>query len=221
MTNLNEQYKPRVTHVINALDALGCFKKTEYSVLAGEIEYNAEGEGFQVTDSIIVTALHNSQDDDDCPIVEMTIEAGSCIDGCPYSDDEYYLDEDGDFDEAKYMADVNDRLAELDDETECRENFIIRTVNFEGDFSYHVWYPYIWGGDGEQNINELSSYLSNPIFAQELADAVGDNDEEERDEKFLEELTRPGRQENVVTIDGEKWDAVFVDGIGTRYFEVL
>ena len=179
MTNINEHYTDKMKPITDALEAMGCFRKVEVFALAGEIEFNHEGEGFQVEDLITITALHKSQDEYDCPVVEITICAGACIGGAPCSEYDDYLDEDGDFDEDKYMADVNDRLAELDSETECRENFIIRTVNTEdciGEFSYSVSYPYIWGGDGDENVAELRTFLQSDTFATELADAVGEEE---------------------------------------------
>ena len=181
MKNVTEQHTEKVSPIVNTLETLGLFKRIEVSASSGDVEHNGESESFGVDDNITIQAWH-ANDDDMYPILDITITAGGFISGCPCSDDEYYLDEDGDFDEERYYADVNARMEVLDMDYEERLNFLIHSISFDdsnGDFSYGIEFESgRYGGWNAEELDELNTYLQSDKFAEELAVAIADNAEE-------------------------------------------
>ena len=184
MTNLENYHTEKVSTITKTLEDMGIFKSVEVSVVGGDIEYNAEGEAYGVDDCVNIQAWGHNQDVEiDYPILDIMIGVGGFISGCPCSEDEYYLDEDGDFDEDKYNADVDERLEALDPDNEERLNFLIQSIRLDdsiGDFSFHIqFHNGLYGGWNAEELDELNAYLQSETFAKEVAIAIADNAEED------------------------------------------
>ena len=179
MTNLNEHYKEKVSAITKTLEGMKVFNKIEVDAYGGNIEHNADSESFGVDDTISIQAWHIN-DNEYGPTLDITITAGAFISGCPCSEDERYVDEDGDFDEDKYYADVSDALESMDADEEERMNCLINSIGFDGsngEFSFSVeFHSGMYGGWNAEELDELNEYLQSDTFANELAEAVAEEE---------------------------------------------
>ena len=182
MKNVTEQQTEKVSAITKTLEDMGIFKSVEVSVNGGDVEHNAESESFGVDDTITIQAWH-ANDDDVYPILDITIIAGGFISGCPCSDSDEYLDDDGDFNEDKYYADVDAALETMDPDNEERLNCLINSISLDdsnGKFSYGIeFHTGKYGGWNAEELDELQAYLASDKFAEELAVAIADNAEED------------------------------------------
>ena len=189
MTNLKKHYEVEVETITDTLKAMGCFAKVAVSVVGGDIKANYMAEAFEVEDMISIKAWHKRDkffdpeiDDENehlnsTPMVCIDINAYALSCGFPDSDDKEYLDDDGEFDEDKYDAEIASRLEIMnqDPDDEDRLNFLVSSVSLDDSYGN---YSYEMSGainDGDVEMADLDEYLTSKLFAQELADDVANS----------------------------------------------